>query len=235
MTASSERANREVARYSLSAYKPIAEKLLKRHRLRVPEGTVETLTKTIYGCLVLEPRARDQRADRLSPRKRLGKARNAVQRLLVYSEHRPSRRSSIPTQIGKLRDALDFAGVGVWLAPTEPVTPIPALLEKLNELNRKGFNDASKATLTELLHALERSLARRAKTTGRPRERLRLVVRGGCAAWRRAKKAPSCSWDQRAKAVRGKLAVFIRDLIKICEADMSETALYSALREAMRR
>lgn len=234
MRAGTLRASQQIRLYSLSEYEPFVKALIKQHKLRAPQSAVEILTKTIYRCLVLQSRPKAQTAPRFTPRVHLNKGLKAVQKLVTYLDRRPSRRSSVSIQSRRLREAIDFAGIGAWLAPTEPMTPVSELLEKLRCIEKDGFDADSKSVLTQLLHAIEHSLSSRAKTTGRPQELLRAVVRGGCVAWRSAKMKPLCSWDQRSKVVRGKLAAFVRDLIRMCAAETSEAALYSALREALR-
>src|SRR5690348_11533304 len=98
---------RRVTNSPAQRYLPIVGELLARHRLRVPDGTAETLAKTILKCHALKPRTTSQEAANLPRRKKLSHALTHARKLLEYTQRKPSHRNSVPNRGRSLRAALD--------------------------------------------------------------------------------------------------------------------------------
>lgn len=126
----------------------------------------------------------------------------------------------------KLRDALTGFDAIVWLA-----VPIPQVRSVLHRLKAGRRLDA--AELTKLIDALDRTSSAPGARSGRPMELRTAVVRAGCIAWFRAGRKLSRTWDPLDERVVGPLASFVRDLLDICDLEMSDAALSSALQTAL--
>ena len=208
-------------------YLPVISELLSKHRLKVPDGTAETLAKTILKCHVLKTRTTSQKAANLPRRKRLSRALTHARKLLEYAQRKPSHRNSVPNRVRSLRTALDNGEVVMWLALSTPPIDIPTLLT----LPDNG--SPAKADLEALVRALEHNLSTKGKRTGRRTGRPMTVVVGGCIAWVRAGRRLSYFWYDAKERAGGSLAAFVRDFLKVCGLQMSEAALHSELRDAV--
>jgi hypothetical protein len=215
------------SRQPFSSYVPCARGLLLRHKLTVPDRTVEMIAKTIADSRKLESRAKPG----LSPRARIKKALTHAAKLLEYTQRGTAEdqrlRRSISRRSSSLAQALSNLGVVVWLATATTPIDVVAVLERL-----KGGRP-SKDELTRLIATLESVLPASGKP-GRPREDTTHVLRGACIAWLRAGRADKCTWDVDSETVKGPLAAFARDLLNCCRLVPSDNAIYCALRYALR-
>jgi hypothetical protein len=209
--------------FSGSAYKTLIRKLLSKHGLRVPEGTIEMLTKTLISCR----RGWQPTTGQDDTRQRLRMALVHAEALRRYIKKPPERPTSIATRSESLRAALDGLDAVVWLAVSVPPIDVSSLLDRLDTDGLDGEE------LTRLLQAIDYALAANGKRTGRPVERATSVVRAGCIAWFRAGRRDSYNTWSRDFAAEP-LPSFLRDLLHCCWLDLSAEALYSATKAARR-
>lgn len=207
--------------------------LLRKHKLKnVPQSTAEMLVKTIVKSHRLKPRPKKTKGKEPSPRERLKVARTHATKLLKYANTGASHANSIAKQSDWLSSALDHWDAVIWLALANPPVDVPELLNK-----PVHGSDA----LIGLVRSLDAALSTNNGTrTGRPVEKVTLIVRAGCIAWIRAGRKRGYRWDQVAAAVVGPLPRFIRDLLSLCAVASSnrrlrptDAALHSALKVAI--
>lgn len=213
------------ARYALTAFVPLATTLLAHYKLSVPPQTVEMLAKTIQNCRLIERPSNKKSDQELSTRRRLTKVLRHARMLLGYIKRSPSHANSISKRSAALRAALDSWDVVIWVAAANPLIDVPKLMIRLDT------DRLNAVELLKLVRALE-SPPSAPTRTGRPLEQRAKVIRAGCIAWLRAEKKLSYSWNPLKDRTGGRLAIFLRDLLRTCKIAMSEAALYSALRTA---
>jgi hypothetical protein len=204
--------------------------LLERHNLDllVPDAALEALSKEVQKSLVLKPRPKKSLTREQAPRKRLLKALGHAKKLLEYKLRRVTLADSVKTRYRSLDKELNHLDVRVFL--TIP-TPYP-YLERLIQCVEKG--QLTTWQLRALITFINRALRRNGAPPGRPWERRRtIIVRAGCNAWRRSGCALSRTWNPRTDTTDGALADFIRDLLTLCRLTMTESALDSAIKEAI--
>lgn len=239
----------KIVHYTPATYKAITIELLRRHKLDVPEPTIEMLTKTICKCSILPAKIRGNSEFPYS--ERIAAAHGAAQRLLEYTKRRVSHPDSIRLQLRKLRDAIEeptiIAGIPVG------IVHISNLLDELDSsVAHEPSVAKAKAKLRPfatklqiLIDALETIRSRGFSSTGAPRSRNASIVSAGCIAWRRAGRTDTYNNWETTNApeslppdnddcfLRSELVEFLIELFDACHTPISKTALHSAMKSCL--
>lgn len=206
------------------------DRLLQQHKFDIEpvtpaactmlEATRTNLADTIGRC------RRSSKPSVQQTRKRLRTALTHAQALLLYTQKRPTHADSVEKRTKKLHDALNGFDIVIWLEV--PISRVRSILSRLKAGKTLGADE-----LTRLVRAINDTLSTAGARTGRPMKRSTVVVRAGCVAWLRAGRNPSRSWNDAKSCATGKLAAFLRDLFHACDMRVADTALYSAIGEAI--
>ena len=194
---------------------PKARNLLKRHKLHVPESTVDMLAHTI---LYVSSRKR-----LASPVPMIKKAYKHAKALLKYLQQPHPNAKGITYRWDSLQTALDDISVVVWLAVGPYVYDINPLLATM------GPGGADSKELELLLTALEYEYEFKGNRTGRPPANTTIVIRGAMIVWVMARKEKGY-WFPESKILTGPLPYFIHDLFDTCDLKrLSDAALHQRI------
>lgn len=181
-----------MSQYLLSLYRPVADELLVRHKLSLPNNTRDMLATTIMHSRELAKEGKDGSHSPTPARK---KVETHARALLGYSINPPVRKDSILKRCASLEKALLSSGllaldIGISNHRNKVDFDFGGLLESLK------VGNADPAAISILLDSLSRIPWGRWEKLGRPKEHAGHVVRSGCLAWKRAGRTERYSWRE---------------------------------------
>jgi len=194
-----------VSEYLLLLYRPIADAILREHKLVVDEEMRDAMAKTILLNRTLPV---ETATGSRSPMPTLGVAKTHTKALLKYASSASANPSSIEKRSSKLAAALRANElVGITLVLAKPSFDPSCLLRDLDA------GKAKRGSLRRLLNTLE---ALPPWQIGRLWANFTPIVRCGCLAWLRAGRTIQSSWNMEEGTISGALPDFLFDLIDCC-------------------